>query len=134
MSDLKMHALHAFPGSPHAHVYGGHTEDACNACTSTSLPGPNTEVLDDTGWDVARAWRALVDALDRLAAAGRVTPCQADPEAFTSDDLHARREARRACPRCPALEACGRFAESNREVWHVWAGRDRQSPIERKKP
>lgn len=59
------------------------------------------------------------------AALTTPTPCEADPEAFTSDDRHEREEAAEACAHCPLLAPCGAYAELADEGWHVWAGVDR---------
>lgn len=74
---------------------------------------------------VTFAWLVLAEALDRLDEAGHVTPCQADPAPFVSDDLHDRREALKACHHCPVLDLCRTYAEVSDEPWHVWGGQDR---------
>lgn len=71
------------------------------------------------------AWLLLAAGLDEFAAAGRLTPCQSDPDPFGSDDRAERREAAKACGWCPLLEACAAFAEANDETSLVWAGVDR---------
>jgi hypothetical protein len=59
------------------------------------------------------------------------TPCEVDPDPFTSDDHRERTEAAEACAYCPLLEHCREYAELAGEVWHVWAGADR-TPRQRK--
>ena len=76
----------------------------------------------------------LSDALDDLARRGRTTPCQIDPDPFTSDDPTERREAAQACAGCPILDACRTTAEAMREPFHVWAGADRTPTTRRNKP
>lgn len=71
---------------------------------------------------VTFAWLVLAEALDRLDEAGHVTPCQADPDPFVSDDLHERREALKACAHCPVLDLCLTYAELGNEPFHVWGG------------
>lgn len=64
---------------------------------------------------------------------GRRTPCQTDPDPFTSDDREDRAEAAEACRRgCPVLELCGRYADAQGERWGVLGGVDR-TPNPRKK-
>ncbi|WP_368668665.1 WhiB family transcriptional regulator [Nocardioides massiliensis] len=77
--------------------------------------------------EASLAWVSLVAALEAQVGVGRPTPCQVDPEPFTSDELRERRDAARACAGCPLIEACEAFAVANGEVWHVWGGRDRAS-------
>ena len=77
----------------------------------------------------------LALALDDLATRGRSTPCQIDPAPFTSDRPAERREAAEACAPCPILDACRDSADTLRESWHVWGGRDRTpTTTRRKKP
>ena len=69
--------------------------------------------------------RALLD----LADTGRRTPCQLDPDPFTSDDWHERAEAAGRCQPCPVLAACDAVGATE-PAW-VWAGVDR-TPTTRK--
>lgn len=72
------------------------------------------------------AWLALGRTLGALNEAGRSSPCQVDPQPFTSNSPSERRQAVVACrTACPALEACSRYADAQPEAWHVWAGDDR---------
>ena len=66
----------------------------------------------------------LQHALDEIANAGRSTPCQADPNPFTSDDPEERQEAAEACAGCPVLLACRHYAQTAEEPFHVWGGID----------
>lgn len=79
--------------------------------------------------DAVPAWVALGHV---LAALERPTPCQVDPGPFGSDSAAERREAAYACGACPALKACGRYADAARETWLVWAGEDRTPSTTRK--
>jgi|JI10StandDraft_1071094.scaffolds.fasta_scaffold387317_3 hypothetical protein len=73
--------------------------------------------------------RALLD----LADVGRRTPCQLDPDPFTSDDWHQRAEAAEQCQPCPVLAACD--AVGALERWHVWGGAERTpSPTRATRP
>lgn len=74
--------------------------------------------------DAVPAWQDLARLLARLTDAGVQVPCQVDPDPFTSENYRDRAEAAQACRWCPALDTCRRFAESNAESWHVWAGVD----------
>ncbi|WP_366916021.1 WhiB family transcriptional regulator [uncultured Nocardioides sp.] len=71
------------------------------------------------------SWLALAAGLDELAAAGRLTPCQSDPDPFGSDDRAERREAAKACGWCPLLEVCAAYATEAGETNNVWGGQDR---------
>ncbi|MEP7738116.1 WhiB family transcriptional regulator [Nocardioides sp. 31GB23] len=71
------------------------------------------------------AWLALHHQLDVLAQAGRPTPCQVDPDPFTSDERAERQEAALACQPCPARGLCLDYANASAESWHVWGGIDR---------
>lgn len=74
---------------------------------------------------VLPVWRRLHRELARLAEADRQTPCQADPDLFTSDASTDRAAAARRCASCPVLTECHEYAEVAGERWHVWAGVDR---------
>ena len=74
---------------------------------------------------VHAAWLALTDALTELAHTGRPTPCQSDPDPFTSDERADRREAEQACTGCVVRIPCRAYADTAREPAHVWGGRDR---------
>lgn len=65
-------------------------------------------------------------ALADLAARDRQTPCQADPEPWTSDDYRDRRDAATRCQRCPVIQECGTAGHD--EDYFVWAGVDRSRP------
>lgn len=52
-------------------------------------------------------------------------PCQADPDAFTSEFAAERERAARLCAGCPIRVLCGRYAVAARERWGVWGGKDR---------
>lgn len=67
----------------------------------------------------------LADALGALAETGRTTPCQREPDLWTSDDSQERQEAAYACQMCPILTACANHAETLPESWWVWGGTDR---------
>lgn len=54
-----------------------------------------------------------------------MTPCQREPDQFTSDDRRERAQAALACRMCHRLAACHEAAETNNETWHVWGGIDR---------
>jgi len=65
---------------------------------------------------------ALVAALD----AGEPIPCRGPRRAlWTSDAAGDRAQAAAGCTPCPILDACQAAAESTRERFGVWAGRDR---------
>ncbi|GAA0986869.1 Transcriptional regulator WhiB2 [Nocardioides aquaticus] len=81
-------------------------------------------------YDAVSAWIALSHVLSSLE---RPTPCQIDPDPFGSKRVAERREAAEACANCPALEACGRYAEAAGETWLVWAGVDRTPVYARKR-
>lgn len=83
--------------------------------------------------DTLAAYLHLAERLDRLAEHGKPTPCQVDPDPFTSDDHDTRHEAALACLGCPALAPCLTYAETAHEPHHVWGGRDR-APDRRKTP
>ncbi len=72
---------------------------------------------------------SLNRALLNLADTDRRTPCQLDPDPFTSDDWHERAEAAEQCRPCPVLAACD--AVGDLEKFHVWGGSDR-TPTTRK--
>ena len=74
------------------------------------------------------------EALDDLAKQGRLTPCQTDPDPFTSDDRDERSEAAQACRMCPLLTACATHADTSPEVWFVWGGIDRTDLSRKTKP
>ncbi|MGB3761833.1 MAG: WhiB family transcriptional regulator [Ornithinimicrobium sp.] len=82
--------------------------------------------------EASTAWSHFTGRLDELAREGRSTPCRVDPEPFTSDDQDDRAEAAYACAGCPALIACGTYAETAREAHHVWGGIDRTGLDRRK--
>lgn len=69
--------------------------------------------------------RALLD----LADTGRRTPCQLDPDRWTSEDYRTRAEAAADCQPCPALAACDAVGAC--EGFHVWGAVDR-TPTTRK--
>ena len=69
------------------------------------------------------AHEALTRALLDLADVGLRTPCQLDPDPFTSDDPRARAGAVQHCQPCPVLAACD--AVGDLERWHVWGGAER---------
>ena len=69
------------------------------------------------------AHEALTRALLDLADVGLRTPCQLDPDPFTSEDWRERAEAAEQCHPCPALIACGAVGAT--EPAHVWGGTDR---------
>ena len=66
---------------------------------------------------------ALTRALIDLADERRRTPCQLDPDPFTSDDWHERAEAAEQCRPCPVLAACDAVGAA--EPAHVWGALDR---------
>ena len=72
---------------------------------------------------------ALTVALDDLADHGRRTPCQLDPDRWTSEDYRTRAEAAHDCHPCPVLALCAVAGDS--EPAHVWGGSDR-TPTTRK--
>jgi hypothetical protein len=77
------------------------------------------------------AWLALLMALFGLTDRGQSTPCQRDPEPFTSEDKHEREAAAAQCTHCLVLDACRKYAEANAEPHHVWAGIDRSRKASR---
>ena len=76
---------------------------------------------------------SLADALADLAETGRTTPCQREPDVWTSDDHNERTEAASACQMCPLIDPCRTHAETFPEVWHVWGGIDRILSTRKKK-
>ena len=76
---------------------------------------------------------SLADALADLAETGRTTPCQREPDLWTSDDHKERTEAANACQMCPLIDPCRTHAEANAETWHVWGGIDRTKTSRRSK-
>lgn len=74
--------------------------------------------------------QSLTRALLDLADNGRRTPCQLDPEPFTSDDRHERGEAAEQCHPCPIRGPCE--AAGADEPAHVWGAVDR-TPTARKR-
>lgn len=74
---------------------------------------------------------ALTRALLDLADKGRRTPCQLDPDPFTSDERHERAEAAEQCRPCAVLAVCDAVGAG--EGFHVWGGSDR-TPNTRKTP
>ncbi len=73
----------------------------------------------------------LAEGLKTLAENGDLTPCQRDPDPFTSDDPDDRAEAALACHMCRLIDLWHEHAETTGERWHVWGGTDRT--ITRKK-
>jgi len=65
-------------------------------------------------------WRALTAALRDVEP-----PCADDPELWCSYDADEREAACHRCQPCPALAACGRYADAAQESLGVWAGVDR---------
>lgn len=79
--------------------------------------------------DAIPAWLSLRNALDRMADQGKSAVCTTRPDQWSQDaPQHARKDAAEACTFCPARNACGAFADANRERSGVWGGRD-YSPI-----
>ncbi len=76
---------------------------------------------------VARAYRGLVLAIHDVLEAGGSVPCVGQTEIWTgeADEVahEDRLEAIRRCQGCPALEACGRYAEVAKPKWGIHAGR-----------
>jgi len=76
----------------------------------------------------ARGARLALDAaLATLARAGRSTPCQRDPEPFTSEWQTEREDAAAACALCPVRRPCALYAAAASESHHTWGGVDRGS-------
>lgn len=75
------------------------------------------------------AARARLDAvIAAINEAGQLLDCQTDRgRRHLSDDPGVRADAAHACPPCPALDACGRYADSldRRRTFGVWGGQDR---------
>lgn len=71
------------------------------------------------------AFLALLHGLRRLDDEGRSTPCQLEPDRFTSEDRSERAAATALCATCPVRRRCSVYAEAQRERWGVWGGRDR---------
>lgn len=68
---------------------------------------------------------ALLTGLRDLNDDGRRTPCEVDPDPFTSENKGDRAEAAEACRHgCPVRLGCLRMAVTNDERAHVWAGHD----------
>lgn len=67
---------------------------------------------------------ALLTALRDQNDDGRRTPCEVDPDPFTSENKADRAEAAEACQWCPVRVRCLRMAVANGEKAHVWAGHD----------
>lgn len=79
------------------------------------------------------AWHSLAQALEDMADRGQSPVCQQQPHQWSEEaDEPARGEAAEACAYCPALDACGAFADINREPSGVWGGVDR-TPARRTK-
>lgn len=66
---------------------------------------------------------ALTRALIDLADARRRTPCQLDPDPFTSDDYQTRADAAPRCHPCPVRTACDTAGDG--EAHGIWGGTDR---------
>ena len=66
------------------------------------------------------AWRALQDVLDDCYS----VPCNGRTE-WISESAEDRAYAAGHCRGCPALTACGKYADAARERDRVWGGRDR---------
>ncbi len=56
---------------------------------------------------------------------GQVPMCGYDPDLWTSDVRAEREHAAGMCIGCPLLSECAADADSRREAWGVWGGRDR---------
>lgn len=85
--------------------------------------------VNSSGIHAAR--RRLFEAVGKVTAAGRQTPCQRDPEAFTPEGKPgpiARAAAASLCSSCPVVDLCHDYAETAGETWHVWGGVDRTEP------
>ncbi|WP_040159479.1 WhiB family transcriptional regulator [Mobilicoccus massiliensis] len=74
------------------------------------------------------ATQLLASDLDRLAAAGRKTPCQyvlrQGDERFISEDRDERESARGLCAGCPVLDLCRAAAIEEQCSWGVRGGVD----------
>ena len=66
------------------------------------------------------AWRALQGVLDDCHS----VPCNGRTE-WISESAEDREYAAGHCRGCPALTACGKYADAAKEVTGVWGGRDR---------
>jgi len=75
------------------------------------------------------AWRALSAALRDVEP-----PCADDPELWCSYDADEREAACHRCQPCPALAACGRYADAAQESLGVWAGHDRTRRLTPSRP
>src|SRR5438309_1022996 len=75
------------------------------------------------------AWRRLADVLDEVGPVA----CQGiHADLWTSEDPDEREGATYRCVGCPALDACGAFADLARERFGVWAGKDKtKGPAQR---
>lgn len=83
--------------------------------------------------DALPSWHNLGAVLTDLTDAGERVPCMLTPRPFVSDEPEDRRAAAAWCVACPAVTACGAFADANAEPAHVWGGRDRtRRPYQRK--
>lgn len=70
---------------------------------------------------------AKVDARLRLDAIIDATevPCRGHPEHWFADSRYTIADAKVRCRRCPALVACGAYADAEpAEIWGVWGGRN----------
>jgi len=72
------------------------------------------------------AWRNLSAVLDDLSEAGHQVPCRGRGE-WLSQDAEDVAYAAGHCLRCPALNACGQYADAAGEKHGVWAGVDRSA-------
>jgi hypothetical protein len=67
----------------------------------------------------------FLELLGDLAESGHPTPCQVDPEPFTSGSTERRGQAAAAClAGCPLLEECAAYGEQLDARHHVWGGAD----------
>lgn len=76
----------------------------------------------------------LADALAELLDSGDRPPCSWPDTTswWLSDNAADRARAALHCDGCELLDLCHEAAESTRERWGVWAGRDRTPPPRRK--
>ncbi len=75
----------------------------------------------------------LALALAGLLAEGNRPPCGDGSGAWTSEDRDERTMAARACMPCPLLTVCREAADSTKERFGVWGGRDRTQPAGKRK-
>lgn len=81
-----------------------------------------------------RAWLRLRFEIDRLVDDDTPPPCVGrDAGLWISEHVGEREAAAHRCGSCPALDACQQYADTAREPFGVWAGRDRSKTTKRRK-